>query len=365
MTGMTFSKSDAALAEALVSLRREHDDLRVVSGADVDSSGFTLLSVVRNEIYFLPAFLAHYRALGVERFVFLNDRSDDGSFEYMRQQPDTVVVESDRTFGDRVNIPPALSNRVENLRIVILWRSLLRDRFAPDRWALLADLDEFVRLPPGTTFPELAARLDTGPARAVWGVMLDVYPADIAELAEQEAAPRIDMAATWYFDGEQHLRISPFGKLPKIVHAGARARLYQTYGVDNLYPSLGVRARKIRGGIRKLWRPGKWLRYNELKELVLLKWQENSHYIGSHNANIPASTSHLPPIQHFRFSGALYRKIRMGLREQSYYRCSTDHRLLSELLSVMKARRGSFLYSKSQPLESFGDFVRTRNACGV
>ena len=60
---------NAERIEAYLSLRHAHDDLRVVYGADVPPSGFTLLAILRNEIFFLPAFLKHYRSLGIQRFV--------------------------------------------------------------------------------------------------------------------------------------------------------------------------------------------------------------------------------------------------------------------------------------------------------
>ena len=75
--------NSTTLTRAYASLRQEYNDLRLVSRKDVDPSGFTLLAILKNEIYFLPAFLNHYRRLGVQRFVFLDDRSDDGSFEYL------------------------------------------------------------------------------------------------------------------------------------------------------------------------------------------------------------------------------------------------------------------------------------------
>ena len=353
-----------ALAATLVRLRQEYDDWRIVSGPNVDSSGFSLLALIRNEMYFLPSFLTHYRALGVERFVFLNDRSNDGSIEYLSRQTDTVVVETDHTYGADVHIPRASSNKVLGLRAMDLWRSLLHEKFAPDRWALQVDVDEFVHLPPGMTFPELAARINTHGARVVWGVMLDVYPSNIAELVQQEMAAQIDVTATWYFDGEQHLRLRHPTKPPAIVHAGARARLYQTYGVDRLYSSYGIKAQRIRGGFRNLWRNGQWLRYNALQKPVLLKSQGN-FYTDSHNTNLPASTKFLLPIQHFRFSGALIRKIGLGLNESSYYRRSADHHLLNELMRAMKVVNGSFLYDKSRALTSFHDLVQTNNARGL
>ena len=197
----------ATLTNANISLRREHNDLRVVAGADVDPSGFTLLAILRDEMYFLPEFLVHYRQLGVKRFVFLNDRSDDGSFDYLVKQPDTVVVESNRTYGETVELPAYLTNSIKHPRILYLWRAMLHDMFVMDRWALQVDLDEFIHLRRGMTFPDLAAQLEKQDVRALWGVMLDVYPKDIPDLADHEKSARLDLSATWYFDGEQHLRL--------------------------------------------------------------------------------------------------------------------------------------------------------------
>ena len=323
------------------------------------------MALLRNEMYFLPEFLAYYRNLGVQRFVFLNDRSDDGSFEYLREQPDTVVVESGRTYGEIVDLPPSISEPNNGIRVVHLWRSLLHDMFAQDRWALQVDLDEFVRLPDGVTFPELIGRLEKKHARAVWGVMLDVYPNDIAALAKQGESGRLDMSSMWYFDGQQHLQLRPEGT-PRLLHPGARARLYRKYAVDKLYPVVETKKRKrIERLLRKSWLGLRPMKYNALHKPILVKWGRNSCFLSSHKTNLTTSADYLLPIQHFRFTGAVYRKIEMGLAENSYYRGSLDHRLLSELLRTMEARNGSFLYRKSRPVQSFNDLTKTRNVFGL
>ena len=315
-------------------------------------------------MYFLPAFLAHYRRLGVERFVFLNDRSDDGSFEYICKQPDTVIVESGRAYGDSVKVPPHLSESIRNLRIVDLWRSMLHDIFAQDRWALQVDLDEFVRLPEEMTFQDLAAQLDKEDVRAVWGIMLDVYPKDIATLAEQENSVRIDQSATWYFDGEMHVRLRN-NKKPKIVYPGTRSRLYHMHGVDNLFPR-----RNKKGWLKNKWF-GKLLprdrfpKYVQLRKPTLLKWRDNSFFRSTHLTNLTSSNVYLLPIQHFRFTGSLYRRIEMALHEKSYHGESLDYRRLLALLQIMEEKNSSFLYPNSRPLESFKDFVETHNSRGL
>ena len=350
-----------ARTRAYVSLRRGHDDLRVVGGCGVDPDGFTLLAILRDEMYFLPAFLAHYRGLGIRRFVFLDDRSDDGSREYLLRQPDTVVVESERTWGATVEYPRSFPDRVIEFTIQFLWRSLLHDRFAPDGWAVQVDLDEFIHLPPGMSFPHLAAQLQRQGVRAARGVMLDVYPSDIATFAEHGRSARLDRSATWYFDGEQHVRLRQDGRL-KCVHPGARARLYRSYGVDGLASGAGTQ-----GIVHRLLRKA-WLRrrpHHTLWKPVLLRWGDNCYFRNSHHTNLPASSRHLLPIQHFRFAGSLERRIRMAIHEKNYFLGSIAYRRLRELLWTMEERNGSFLYRKSRPLESFEDLARTRNALGL
>ena len=366
MNQLKRAKSDgAALAEMYASLRRDYNDLRVVAGADVDTSGFTLLALLKNEMYFLPAFLAHYRGLGVKRFVFLNDRSDDGSFDYLCNQTDTVVVESARTYGEDIQIPPSSLGKKQNLRVMQLWRSLLCDMFAQDHWVLQVDLDEFVHLPDGLTFQDVAASLEWKGARAVWGVMLDVYPVDIEALSELESTTRLDISKTWYFDGQQHLSVLGNGK-PKLCYPGARARLYRTYGMDKMYPNVRTkRLKKAEWLLRRPWLGIKPLKYNTIRKPILLKWDRNCYFGSSHDINLVASKHHLLPIQHFRFTGDIYRRIQRAIREGAYYGNSLDHRLMSELLHVMAATNGSFLYRKSRPLQSFDDFVQTRNVFGL
>ncbi len=354
-------------ARAYVSLRRANNDLRIVAGKDTPSSGFTLLALLKNELYFLPAFLSHYRRLGIQRFVFLNDNSDDGSVEYLLDQSDTVLVESDRSYGDPVSIPSSLPQITRSLRMMVLWRSIMHDMFADESWALQVDIDEFVHLPDGATFQDVVARLERENVTAAWGVMLDMYPSDIHALRQQGHERYLDLSAAWYFDGEQHLQLRRRGR-PRTVHPGARARLYHTYGVTKLYPALRVkqlsfpkRVLRSSGIIRT---PPK---YNSLWKPVLVRWslRDCSYFSDSHYSNHLYSRELLLPIQHFRFSGAVMGKIQTGIQEGSYYNNSADHRLLAELFNVMEKTHGSFCYKRSRPLISFEDFVKTRNAVGI
>ena len=348
----------------LVSLRKKYNDLRIVAKKGRSTRGFTLLAILRNEIYFLPAFLGHYRRLGVERFIFLNDRSNDGSFEYLLRQPDTTIVESGRTYGDTFDIPHSLSRKIKRRRILYLWRAMLHDMFAPGDWAIQVDLDEFVHLPDGLAFQHIVERLERQEAHAAWGVMLDVYPQDIAAYSGHKMSSRLDLEASWYFDGEQHICLR-HRKAPRLIYAGARTRLYTAYAIDGFNST-----QEFTSWRNRLRIPSKYLlkpkpkSANALQKPVLVKWGPDCYYANSHQTNRFASNRILLPILHFRFAGNLELKIESGLRERSYHADSLDHRRLSALLKKMGEENGSFLYRNSRMIGSFSDFGDTGNAFG-
>jgi len=343
------------------------DDLRVVSSRAPDPDAMTLCAIGRNEMYFLPAFLKHYRALGVEQFAILDDRSTDGMSEYLMEQPDVVVLESDYSYGDTIDLPQTMATQISAGRILYVWRSLLFSRFATQTWGVQTDLDEFVCLPDGMRFQDVAKRLDGEGARLAHGLMLDVYPATLGDMKAMSLEAELDPGVPVYFDGEAHLRLRD-GKSPKTLHPGARARLYHEYGVSEDYARFGfktpdypnalVRAIKTRFGTRI---PN----YNTICKPLMAKWPAGAFFRNSHHTNLHGSTSVLVPFLHYRFTGALYRKIEVALREKSYSSGSLDHRLLEALLQRMSEGEGGFRYRKSRLVDGFAGLRETGNAKGL
>jgi hypothetical protein len=129
----------------------EVDDLRIVHNDLSGCDALSLFGIVRNELYYLPAFLDHYRRLGVVRFVILDDQSDDGSREFLTAQPDVMLLGSARRYGERV-FPDQVDTQLADVRMVHAWRTLMLKRYSLGRWALLVDADEFLRLPPGVSW---------------------------------------------------------------------------------------------------------------------------------------------------------------------------------------------------------------------
>ncbi|WP_136658898.1 glycosyltransferase family 2 protein [Nitratireductor sp. XY-223] len=340
------------------------DDLRIVSRPLLDTGKFTLCAVLRNELYFLPAFLSHYRKLGIERFIFLDDHSDDGTRELLLEQPDVMVLESGHRYGDQVDLPEPLGARIANRRILYIWRALLLDKFCKNQWALQVDLDEFVHLPDTARFQDLVPRLDDEGALSVWGVMLDMYPRDLADLAAEKDSDTLNPDADWYFDGQRHLQLNS-NTTPRTLYPGARARLFQNFGISKHYHEYGfgtehsylTRLRKTRFGT-------KVLSYNCIHKPILTKWQDGSLFLNSHETTLPTSRRVLLPMQHFRFTGSLYSRVERALRERSYSGQSRDYVFLSMLLEKMGEGGHSFLYRHSRRFEGFKDFEATRNTKG-
>lgn len=345
----------------------EFDDLTVVSARQPDPEAFTLCAVGRNEMYFLPAFLEHYRELGVEQFAILDDRSNDGTREYLLAQPDVVLFESKYTYSDKVELPATLSDQISSGRILYIWRALFFSRFATQGWAVQLDLDEFIQLPAGRKLQDVAEQLDSEGSSVAYGLMLDVYPSDIGALGAQANDKEVDIEARWYFDGEPHLELREDAVL-RWLHPGARARLYKTYGTYRLYEELGLPTTQYKNWFSRMRRTKfntKIPFYNAMQKPVLARWDNNAIFTNSHVVNKTVSTSMLLPFQHFRFSGALYAKIEIALREKSYSAGSRDHRLLSDLLARMKEKNGSFLYKNSRLFTGYKSFEAAGVAIGL
>jgi len=68
-------------------------DLRIIGRDLRSSSGLTMCTMARDEIFPISDFLNHYRAQGVERFIVLDDQSQDGTRELLLTEPDVMVAE--------------------------------------------------------------------------------------------------------------------------------------------------------------------------------------------------------------------------------------------------------------------------------
>ncbi|WP_245413931.1 glycosyltransferase family 2 protein [Fulvimarina endophytica] len=137
--------------------------VRLVEG-ELRSKDLVLISVLKNAERYLPSFLSHYRTLGITRFAFVDDRSDDRTRELLLAAPDVDIYESN------VNFDVAGGG--------LVWRDLLVERYGRDRWYMSLDCDEYLVFPGSEDrkLTDFIADLEREGRKRALAVMIDIYP---------------------------------------------------------------------------------------------------------------------------------------------------------------------------------------------
>ena len=193
-------------------------EFSILKRPNVERSRVPLFAIVRNEAYFLPHFLRHYRELGVREFWFVDDRSTDGTRQMLLAQPDCGLIVSNLTFRDRVL----------RLRFGEAVKTLVPHQLFRGRWLLIVDADEFLLLPPGfDRLDELVSALDRAGLNAARAVMLDFFPATLRALAES-STDRSPFELCPYFDAWETFDWQDRTLAPKAIsrHDGVRPRMF-------------------------------------------------------------------------------------------------------------------------------------------
>jgi hypothetical protein len=265
-----------------------------------------LFAIVRNEMYFLPHLLSHYRALGIEEFVFLDDRSDDGSFEFLMAQHDCTVLTANVSFGDRVG--------PQNRRFGTAVRTIVPRQLLRHRWVLTVDADEFMVLPPGfETVQQLAGALERNGLPSARALMLDFFPATLAEL---EAVPR----GTGPFDACPF-----FDAYTSVDWPGGTNDPKRAYLTESVRPRM----------LAELQRRGTPLGnllddygHASLHKVPLLFWGDETRVNTTHHADRPPTDRIQLALAHFKFYPGYAARIADALASKAHWLNSSEYRFL-------------------------------------
>ena len=170
-------------------------------------------ATVRNEIVRLPYFLEHYRRLGVRHFLFVDNSSDDGTREFLAEQPDVSLWTT--------------AHGYKQSRFGLDWLTWLLIRHAHGHWCLTLDADELLIYPYWETRPlkALTEWLDGEGVEMFPAMMLDMYPK--GRLSEQRYEPGQDPTEilSWFDAGNYTIQ----RQMPKEnlwIQGRARARVF-------------------------------------------------------------------------------------------------------------------------------------------
>ena len=215
--------------------------------AAIRSMDILLTCTVRNEAIRLPFFMAHYRALGVNHFLFVDNGSDDGTADFLATQPDVSVWTTKSSYK--------LS------RFGMDWLTWLQIRHAHGHWCLTVDADEILIYPYCDTrpLPALTAWLDAAQVRSFGALMLDMYPKGPLQAQTYTAGADPFDALCWFDGGNYMIQRQPV--LQRLwIQGGVRARMFFADQPERA-PTLG--------------------------KVPLVKWQRRFAYVSSAHSLLP------------------------------------------------------------------------------
>jgi Glycosyl transferase family 2 len=291
-------------------------------------SGVIVFSIVRDEEYFLPHFLSHYRSLGAEEFCIYADRCNERTLEILNAQPDVTILVSDKLqYGDTFGVYPSGAPRRLNQKL----KETVPEEYFPGRWVMVVDADEFVLLP--TPFQSLSAfvnALEKADQFYSYAPMVDFYPGSLSQrffdrgLAPFRGAPFFDA-------GPYHIWPSAH-ETPSIIYSGVRQRILST--LSQRYPE---EIASIYGGCAIA--PALNWKFPVVKQGVGIE------RLGAHRISIHATASLHCSLAHFKFYPDIDRKIDAAISEKQYFAQSVEYRMLR--LAIERLADETLLCDKS------------------
>lgn len=214
----------SALASYRMRLQRKRWRLRAMRRAlDLESvanrtpqigrEDILLFSTVRNEAVRLPYFLDYYRRLGVGHFLFVENASDDGTREYLADQPDVSLWTTDASY--------------KRSRFGADWVNWLQRRHGHGHWTITVDADEFLVYPYCDTRPlqALTDWLESSSLRSFPAMLLDMYPRGRIDQAPYRPGQDPMEITCWFDSGNYVISKNPlYGNL--WIQGGPRARVF-------------------------------------------------------------------------------------------------------------------------------------------
>ncbi|HKK85799.1 MAG TPA: glycosyltransferase family 2 protein [Roseovarius sp.] len=234
---------------------RKRPQLRaVVNRTDQITKGDILGAVtVRNEIVRLPHFLDHHRRLGVAHFLFVDNASDDGTREYLAEQPDVSLWTTRHSYK--------LS------RFGMDWLTALQARYAHGHWCLTLDADEIFIYPHHDTrpLPALTEWLEQDERTSFGALMLDMYPKGRLSAHPYQAGDDPFHDLCWFDGGNYIIQRKP--------------------DLQNLWIQGGVRARCFFADQPR--------RAPTMGKIPLVKWNRRFAYVSSTHSLLPRRLNHV------------------------------------------------------------------------
>jgi len=262
----------------------------------ISADEILVFSTLRNERVRLPYFLRYYRDLGVTHFLIVDNNSDDGSREFLADQPDVSLWTTPASY--------------KRSRFGVDWLNWLQMKYAHGHWCLVVDPDEFFVYPFCDTRPlrALTDWLDASSIKSFSAMLLDMYPKGPFDAQTYHEGQDPFEVAPWFDSGNYTItRNSKYGNL--WIQGGPRARMF--------FPDLPERA-------------------PALNKIPLVKWDRDYAYVSSTHMLLPRGLNQVYDewggekasgvLLHAKFLDTFARKAEEEMERKQHYANSHEYR---------------------------------------
>lgn len=325
--------------------------LELASG-QFDCNKLSLYTIVRDEMYFLPAFLDHYRSIGIEQFIILDDGSKDGSSEYLAAQSDCAVFHSCYAYGDNI-IWDRPDHPPKETRAGTAFKNEIPAHLLPDRFALYLDVDEFLVLPPDAKhLNEVIDRLRNCGQACVAASVVEFFPKDFECLNKSfKPASFTELLAEYpYFDAEPVIKLRK-ERQPKITWRSKSRKLFETYGLCPV-------SRGICGKIARYFGWQEPRQGSPHLKTPILNHTATTFRIGSHMANVPPAYDMMLTLIHFIFTSNFMQKIERAQHWKSHDKKGRKYNLYCDLMNAMAPNNAEFADRHTQRFQNADQFIK-------
>jgi len=260
-------------------------------------------STLRNELPRLQYFLSYYRDRGVSHFLFVDNDSDDGTREFLAEQPDCSVWTTPDSY--------------KRSRFGIDWMNRLLRLYGHDHWCLTVDPDEFLVYPFSDTrpIPALTDWLESSAIKSFGAMLLDMYPKGSITAQPYTAGADPFEIACWFDAGNYAIkRNSEYGNL--WIQGGPRARAF--------FKDTPAKA-------------------PALNKIPLVRWQKHYTYVSSTHMLLPRGLNLVYDewggekasgvLLHAKFLNLFTEKAAEELERKQHYAASSEYRAYAQGLS--------------------------------
>lgn len=138
------------------------DNIIILRDLEINFSDIVAICVAKNDLIKIKKFIAYHRKLGIDKFIFLDNNSIDGSIEYLLKQKDVILLQT---------VVPYSSYRR------VAWINRIISHYGYNRWYFVADSDELLAYSncENKSIKDLIKMLEERNIKCARALMIDMY----------------------------------------------------------------------------------------------------------------------------------------------------------------------------------------------